>query len=258
MKVKDSAESYRQRFLSLTGPELCNYSSKARVITLRRDWLPAGPQFAEQREMLRVRSLKRVSVGDSISLPAAEALPISASQPFRLRIPVTPVVLLFLCGLVAARVFPDNSLISSKAGTGPGFVLPQIQQPQLAFPEASFEGADLTGLQLRCQSYCLTRDTYVTRDEVSHCQSQCLAHPEVMEWMRALKASAAAPTGVNPDRQLIFAAWYAEGERGSEVRCTFAAHVSSVLLQQALQLMRPAFTRMASPHACSCHSLCMG
>ena len=186
--------------------------------------------------MLRVRSLESVVTGDVISLPAAEALPISASQSFRLRIPMTPVVLLFLCGLVAARVFPDASLISKEAGLGPGFVLPQIQQPQLAFPEARPGGTNLTGLQLRCQSFCLTRDAYVTRDEVSHCQSQCFAHPELMDWMRALEASAAAPAGVSPDRQLIFAAWYAEGDRGSEVRSASAKHVYSLLQPQALQL----------------------
>ena len=207
--------------------------------TLHRDWLPAGPLSAEQGGMLRVRSLKRVTTGDPISLPAAEALPISASQSFRLRVPITPVVLLFLCGLVAARVFPDSSLISSEPGLGPGFVLPKIQQPQLAFPEASFVGANLTGLQLRCQSFCLTRDTYVTRDEVSHCQSQCLAHPEVMGWMRALEASAAAPVGVNPDRQLIFAAWYAEGERGSEVRSESAMHMCSLLQQHRCSSRAP-------------------
>lgn len=208
--------------------------------------------------MLRVRSLKRVATGDAISLPAAEALPISASQSLRLRIPVTPVVLLFLCGLVAARVFPDSSPISSEAGLGPRLVLPQIQRPQLAFPKASPGGTNLTGLQLRCQSFCLTRDAYVTRDEVSHCQSQCLAHPEVMDWMRALEASAAAPAGVSPDRQLIFAAWYAEGDRGSEVRSASAMHVSSLLQPQALQLKESAFTCMASLHARSRHSRSMG
>ena len=181
-----------------------------------------------------MRSLQRIATGDSISLPASQALPISASQSFRFRIPITPVLLLFLCGLVAARVFPDNSVISCEGGLGPGFVLPQIQQPQLAFPKASSEEANLTGLQLRCQSFCLTRDTYVTRDEVDHCQSQCLAHPEVMDWMGALEASAAVPTGVNSDRQLIFAAWYAEGERGSEVRSAFAICVSLLLQQQAM------------------------
>ena len=208
--------------------------------------------------MLRVRSLRRGATGDAISLPAAEALPISASQSFRLRVPITPVVLLFLCGLVAARVFPDTSLISSEAGLGPGFVLPQIQQPQLAFPEASPGGTNLTGLQLRCQSFCLTRDAYVTRDEVSHCQSQCLAHPEVMDWMRALEASAAAPACVNPDRQLIFAAWYAEGDRGSEVRSASAMHVSSLLQPQALQLKHSAFTCLASLHTRSHYRLSGG
>lgn len=178
--------------------------------------------------MLRVRSLRRVATGESNSLPAVESLPIAQSQSPKPRIPVAPIVLFFLCGLVAARVFPDSSLISGEAGRGPGLVLPQLQQPEVSLPGAteSPSAANLTGLGLRCQSWCLTRDIYVTREDMAHCQQQCTAHPEVMDWIPALEASAAAPAGVN-DRQLIFAAWYAEGERGSEVGRSATALVLS-------------------------------
>jgi len=169
-------------------------------------------------QMLRVRSLRRIATGYSGPLPAVESLPIAQSQSSKPRIPLLPFALLFLCGLVAARVFPDSNLISGEAGLGPGIVLPQLQQPEMSLPGSvvSPSSANWTGLGLRCQTWCLTRDIYVTRDEVAHCQRQCTAHPEVMDWIPALKASAAAPAGIN-GRKLIFAAWYAEGERGSEV-----------------------------------------
>ena len=171
--------------------------------------------------MLRVRSFRRIATEDSRTLPAVERLPIAQSQTSKPRIPLVPLALVFLCGLVAARVFPESSLISGEAGLGPGIVLPQLQQPKVSLPGsiASPSPSNLTGLGLRCQTWCLTRDTYVTKTEVAHCQQQCTAHPEVMEWIPALKATAAAPAGIN-DRQLIFAAWYAEGERGSEVGYT--------------------------------------
>ena len=169
-------------------------------------------------QMLRVRSLRRLATGDSGILPAVDSLPIAQSQSSKPRIPLVPVALFFLCGLVAARVFPESSIISGEAGSGPGIILPQLQQPEVSLPGSivSPSPANLTGLGLRCQTWCLTRDIYVTRSEVAHCQRQCIAHPEVMDWIPALEASAAAPTGIS-DRQLIFAAWYAEGERGSEV-----------------------------------------
>ena len=168
--------------------------------------------------MLRVRSLRRVATGESNSLPAVESLPIAQSQSSKPRYPFASIVLFFLCGLVAARVFPDSNLISGEVGRGPGLVLPQLQQPEVSLPGAieSPKAVNLTGLGLRCQSWCLTRDTYVTREDMAHCQQQCTVHPEVMDWIPALEASAATPAGVN-DRQLIFAAWYAEGERGAEV-----------------------------------------
>ena len=168
--------------------------------------------------MLRVRSLRRIAAGDSGTLPAVGGLPIAQSQSSKPRIPFVPLALFFLCGLVAARVFPESSLISTEARLGPGIVLPLLQQPELSLPGSivSPSPANLTGVELRCRSWCLTRDIYITTNEVKHCQQQCTAHPEVMAWIPALEASAAAPAGVN-DRQLIFAAWYAEGERGSEV-----------------------------------------
>ncbi len=172
-------------------------------------------------QMLRVRSYRRIANGDSVTLPAVERLPIAQSQSSKPRVPLVPLALLFLCGLVAARVFPESSLISGEAGLGPGIVLPQLQQPEVSLPGSivSPNPANLTGVGLRCQTWCLTRDIYVTKTEVGHCQRQCTAHPEVMDWIPALKASAAAPAGIN-DRQLIFAAWYAEGEKGSEVGFT--------------------------------------
>lgn len=170
--------------------------------------------------MLRVRSLRRLA-GDSGTLPALESLPIAQAQSSKPRITIFPLALLFLCGLVAARVFPESSIISGEAGLGPSIVLPQFQQPEVSLPASTVSPspANLTGVGLRCQSWCLTRDNYVTKIEVAHCQRQCTAHPEVMDWIPALKASAAAPAGIN-DRQLTFAAWYAEGERGSEVSFT--------------------------------------
>ena len=169
-------------------------------------------------QMLRVRSLRRLATRESGTLPAVEGLSIAQSQSSKPRTPLVPVALLFLCGLVAARVFPESSVISGEARLGPGIILPQLQQPEVSLPGSivSPSPANLTGVDLRCQTWCLTRDTYVTRSEVAHCQRQCTAHPEVMDWIPALEASAAAPTGIS-DRQLIFAAWYAEGERGSEV-----------------------------------------
>lgn len=50
---------------------------------------------------------------------------------------------------------------------------------------------------------------------VATCYAQCLAHPEVTGFFPALEASAALP--VPTGRTLLFAAWYAEGERGAEV-----------------------------------------
>lgn len=186
----------------------------------------ARPPTARPAEMLRVRSLRRTASGKTKSQPAIDSLPITPSQSSKPRFPIVPLALLFLCGLVAARVFPDSNLISGEGGLGPGIVLPHLQQPKVALPGglASPSAANLTGLGLRCQTWCLTRDTYVTMDEVAHCQGQCLAHPEVMEWIPALEASAAAPAGIS-DRKIIFAAWYAEGERGSEVGHAFAMHV---------------------------------
>ena len=220
--------------------------------------LPIVPQ------MLRVRSLRRLA-GDSGSLPALESLPIAQAQSSKPRIPIAPLALLFLCGLVAARVFPESSIISGEAGLGPGIVLPQLQQPEVSLPASSVSPspADLTGVGLRCQSWCLTRDIYVTRTEVAHCQRQCTAHPEIVEWIPALKASAAAPAGIN-DRQLIFAAWYAEGERGSEVgftkvlSCCFS--VSSLAFpciallsyrQQSIWHLMPCILVHLSCHACA-------
>ena len=50
------------------------------------------------------------------------------------QIPLVPIALFFLCGLVAARVFPESSIISGEAGSGPGIILPQLQQPEVSLP----------------------------------------------------------------------------------------------------------------------------
>ena len=121
-----------------------------------------------------------------------------------------PVAILFLSGLVASRLLPDAAPPSSPTGlTSPGHLPLVVRQQQAT-------GLDLKQPGLQCHGWCLSRGTFITAEQLQHCYQQCLAHPEVQQFYPALEASAGAAAGTN--RTLLFAAWYAEGERGSEVR----------------------------------------
>ena len=125
----------------------------------------------------------------------------------RSRLPVLSLTIVLLSGLVASRPWIGVAPDSSSSGLSPSGAGSLGRSP------GSLQGLayNLTepAVQL-CRSYCLSRDA-----PVEHCYKQCLAHPEVLRFIPALEASAAAAPG--PQRTLLFAAWYAEGERGSEV-----------------------------------------
>ena len=127
--------------------------------------------------------------------------------------PLIPVTILLLSGLVASRpwigVAPDPSGFGSPAPASVGHSPGPLQG--LAY--------NLTEPAGQCRGWCLSRDAYTTAEGIEHCYQQCLAHPEVLHFIPALEASAAAAPG--PQRTLLFAAWYAEGERGSEVCASY-------------------------------------
>lgn len=146
-------------------------------------------------------------------------------------VPLLPVVLLICCGLAASRLLPTSS---SGPLLGPSWIaediLPRPSPVELSLAEQTSGlslGASLQSdvqvllpAEVQCQSWCVSRAgataSLLNRPpKMDTCLSQCLAHPEVMTFLPVLEASGALPSPTG--RSLIFAAWYAEGERGAEV-----------------------------------------
>jgi hypothetical protein len=140
-----------------------------------------------------------------------------ASKGHHQRLSVLPLAILLLSGLVASRLLPDAP--SSASSPFSLDVQPVRRQQQAA------AGLNVTAPELQCHSWCLSRGTFSTPGQLQHCYAQCLAHPEVQAFIPALEASAGAALGTN--RTLMFVAWYAEGERGSEVRYFFPCPLPS-------------------------------
>ncbi len=134
---------------------------------------------------------------------------------------LVPVFFLVCSGLVACRLVPDASvghlLISYLAGDGPSDHLRFFLHP-LLFPSHIAP----------CQHWCADREERSSHAAtLDHCISQCIAHPEVMDFLPKLRTTAAVPPPVQ-NRTLLFGAFYAEGDGGSEV------HFNSMVLSKAL------------------------
>ncbi|BDA41026.1 hypothetical protein COCOBI_01-6810 [Coccomyxa sp. Obi] len=68
----------------------------------------------------------------------------------------------------------------------------------------------------RCQQWCADRDEPSSHAAtLDHCISQCVSHPEVMGFLPDLRTTAAVPHPVQ-NRTILFGAFYAEGDGGSE------------------------------------------
>ncbi|CAL8466513.1 g6049 [Coccomyxa elongata] len=190
-------------------------------------------------------------------------------------VPLLPVVLLICCGLAASRLLPTSSYGPL---LGPSSIaediLPRPSPVELSLAEQtsglSFDASlqpdvqVLLPAEVQCQSWCVTRAgataSLLNRPpKMDTCLSQCLAHPEVMTFLPALEASGALPSPTG--RSLIFAAWYAEGERGAEghdkdqlakpdtsfistLRRSHPGCTVAVLTDQATQLDLPADVRL--------------
>jgi hypothetical protein len=148
----------------------------------------------------------------------------------RAPVPLLPVILLICCGVAASRLLPGVAPRGLVAPSTPADILPRPSPVELSLAEQSSGLAAGGSLQpdvqallqtdLRCQNWCLERAeasaSPMSRPPlVATCYAQCLAHPEVTGFFPALEASAALP--IPTGRTLLFAAWYAEGERGAEV-----------------------------------------
>lgn len=174
--------------------------------------------------MVVSRALKRSLAPKALTLQAVECLtPAENGAPHKkFSVPLLPLLFLFFSGLVAARLLPE---VSSGVSIAPSLTTDVFPRPPSAVldvsPQPASQRANFSEPAFRCQSWCLSRVAPISHvSSVEHCYAQCLAHPEVMGFIPALEASALAPSGVNT-RNLLFAAWYAEGERGSEVSFCF-------------------------------------
>lgn len=179
-------------------------------------------------------------------LPSGFTSALETESPLTKRapLPLLPVILLVCCGLAASRLLPvaspGTSLASSVAG--PGDVLLRPSPTELSLTEQTngiasdglLQSAASTSLriELQCQSWCLGRASTATSllsrpPAMDTCISQCLEHPEVMSFLSSLESSA-TPAASN-SRTLLFAAWYAEGERGAEVGTRSYSCISAIL-----------------------------
>jgi hypothetical protein len=182
--------------------------------------------------MVVSRALKHSLAPKSSKLPAVECLtPPEIDAPHkRFSVPLLPLLLLFFSGFVASRLLPEPSpgISIAPSLTTDVFLRPSSAQLGVS-PQQSSYPTNLTEPGVRCQSWCLSRGAPINHvSTLEHCYAQCLAHPEVMGFIPALEASAATPSGVS-ERSLLFAAWYAEGERGSEVSLWSPANTCLVL-----------------------------
>lgn len=147
----------------------------------------------------------------------------------RAPVPLLPVVLLICCGVAASRLLPGTAPGGLLTST-PADILPRPSPVELSLAEQSSSLAAGGTLQpelqsllqgdLRCRSWCLdgadpSASPRSRPPQIDTCFARCLAHPEVMGFLPALEASGALPEPSG--RELLFAAWYAEGERGAEV-----------------------------------------
>lgn len=122
-----------------------------------------------------------------------------------------PVLFLVCSGLVACRLVPDASvghlLSNSLAGYGASDRL-----------RSFFYTRRMPAHGERCQQWCADRDEPSSHTAtLDHCILQCISHPEVMDFLPDLRATAAVPPPVQ-NCTLLFGAFYAEGDGGSEVR----------------------------------------
>ena len=124
---------------------------------------------------------------------------------------LVPVLFLVCSGLVASRLVPDASvghlLIYSLAGDEASGHLRSFLQTLRMPPHGE-----------RCQQWCADRDEPSSHAAtLDHCISQCVSHPEVMGFLPNLRTTATVPPPMQ-NRTLLFGAFYAEGDGGSEVR----------------------------------------
>jgi hypothetical protein len=128
--------------------------------------------------------------------------------PFRAFL--VPVVFLVCCGLVASRLISDatNGIIF-----GPHWAKDEV--PHSLAQDTPLLHSNMT---IQCHDWCADRNDFSSHvATIDSCVTRCLSHPEVMGYLPGMRASAAVPHS-GQGRTIVFAAWYAEGEQGSEVR----------------------------------------
>ena len=129
--------------------------------------------------------------------------------PFRAFL--VPVLFLVCSGLVASRLSPDGKVGLVFNPTQPEDAPPGRLAESFIFPQ--------TTLSAQCHDWCISRNESSSHAPAfDNCFAQCRQHPEVMSFLSAMRASAAVPPS-GEDHNIIFAAWYAEGEGGAEVCC---------------------------------------